>query len=78
LAIDDHEVIGPVTACGVPRTCGRNVSAVPKLLIAGLIDETRRNAARKRRVCTRASWKSPADDQPCEAAHDPLWPVLAL
>jgi len=30
-AIDDHEVSGPVTACALPRICGRNVNAVPKL-----------------------------------------------
>ena len=28
-AIDDHEVSGPVTACGEPRMCGRNASAQP-------------------------------------------------
>ena len=30
-AIDDHDVSGPTTACGVPRMCGRNASAAPKL-----------------------------------------------
>ena len=30
-AIDDHEVSGPVTACGLPRICGRKASAHPKL-----------------------------------------------
>ena len=30
-AIDDHEVSGPVQACALPKTCGRNTSAVPKL-----------------------------------------------
>ena len=30
-AIDDHDVNGPVTAWAEPITCGRKVSAVPKL-----------------------------------------------
>ena len=30
-AIDDHDVSGPVTDCGLPRMCGRKASAQPKL-----------------------------------------------
>src|SRR5205814_6484161 len=30
-AIEDHDVSGPVTACALPRMCGRKVRAVPKL-----------------------------------------------
>ena len=30
-AIDDHDVSGPLTACAEPSTCGRKVSAAPKL-----------------------------------------------
>src|ERR1700730_18590713 len=30
-AIEDQDVSGPVTACALPMTWGRNASAVPKL-----------------------------------------------
>jgi hypothetical protein len=30
-AIEDHDVSGPTTDCGLPTMCGRNASAAPKL-----------------------------------------------
>ena len=75
-AIDDHEVSGPITDCGLPRMCGRKASAAAEAVVHHLIDEAA--AGCKETMQLHPRLVEDASRRPAlRAAHDGLRAVLA-